>query len=146
MTATRCATAARLVWSLVIQCAGHLWPLWAMLGILGGIFWFCMSAVDYAPASATTRDTMSDVGGRVTSFCREHRRLPSSLDELPRVSEKGGVIVDAWGRPIEFGTIDESNYTLTSLGSDGMPGGADEGKDIIETITVPFLCDEKDVL
>lgn len=71
---------------------------------------------------------------------RETGRPPESLQEFaPELAEetfsnsrvpiiKKGMIVDGWGRPLQY-TVQETSYTLQSLGRDGKPGGTGFDRD-----------------
>jgi len=62
--------------------------------------------------------------------------LPSQRDGLKSLVNAGisrELPVDPWGHPYQY-AVDDGEVTLTSLGSDGEPGGSDTAADITKTI------------
>ena len=60
-----------------------------------------------------------------------NNRLPTSLSQLPTLTDATNEIDDAWGHPIQYRTSPIGVVTLTSFGRDGVRGGIGEDADIV---------------
>lgn len=82
----------------------------------------------------------------IEEYRKENNSLPKRLVDLtPKYAEK--IPDDAWGREYLYEVINESNFNLYSLGSDGIKGGdggasdvdaSTDSKDLIERIQNPI--------
>lgn len=62
----------------------------------------------------------------IVAFSGQEGRLPANLDELRQSRWLTAAIVDAWGREIRYEVAGETSFRLTSSGSDGVFGTADD--------------------
>ncbi|MCZ6836080.1 MAG: type II secretion system protein GspG [Planctomycetota bacterium] len=89
---------------------------------------------------ASTKAAMGFVGSLIETYQVVQDTYPESLATLvefasaedPRLGQwLGNAMIDAWDRQLAYRFDgDRMDYTLVSLGSDGLPGGADENGDI----------------
>jgi type II secretion system (T2SS) protein G len=102
---------------------------------------------DAARRPQSTRSTMGFVASLLGDFKKRNDRYPADLKELKnsarlrdaRVAQWLGALADAWGRPIEYASLDQGRgFVLTSLGADGRPGGEDEAADLRVTGDTPL--------
>ena len=86
------------------------------------------------PAAEVTRHRMAYDHFRILDYAHEHRELPPTLDALPRLGlkpEADHYFEDGWNRKLIYETDPSGIVTLTSLGEDGVPGGARDAGDIV---------------
>lgn len=62
----------------------------------------------------------------IMAFSGQEGRLPANLDELRKSRWLAAAMVDAWGRKIRYEAMGETSFRLTSSGSDGIFGTADD--------------------
>lgn len=86
----------------------------------------------YAPERQPVRDTVARIDVLEAAIEAYHERAGMPAD-LAALGLDDARITDAWGRRFAYTVIDEAEYSLVSLGSDGAPGGvglaADIGRD-----------------
>ena len=89
----------------------------------------------------TTKTNMRTIMDAIRLYQMRKSKLPERLEEL--VGDQGDletdtVPKDAWGGEFVYERQNNRNYTLRSLGADGVDGGEDEDADINkEDITNP---------
>ena len=73
-----------------------------------------------------TRTMISQIDNAVRAFEAAHDRLPDKLDELLGKNNHARTVpTDAWGTPFNY-TKQGETFTVTSAGSDGIFGTADD--------------------
>lgn len=86
----------------------------------------------FSPERQPVRDTVSRIDVLEAAIEAYHERAGMPAD-LAALKLDDALITDAWGRRFNYTIIDEAQYSLVSLGSDGAPGGvglaADIGRD-----------------
>lgn len=78
-----------------------------------------------------TRITLTEV--RVKDYWQSNNRLPGQLSDLTPLPNRDNSTIDGWGRQIQYTKVLPSTFTLSSLGRDGVIGGADEDSDLTFT-------------
>ena len=82
---------------------------------------------EMVPKVETTDENLNFMRQGVLKFARENNTLPPNLDAVPPYLFE---VNDAWGHPIQYKINGDGTVTLTSLGSDGKPGGKGNAEDI----------------
>ncbi len=100
-------------------------PIFAVLMFAG-----CASLVDRIPRRALTDTAIGETKVRIAMYLQSEGSLPAGIQALPTRQGYANRTADGWGRPL-FYTIEENGFALTSLGKDGVPGGAGEDADVI---------------
>lgn len=75
---------------------------------------------------------LKSIDGTINAFRARYHRLPKSLAELSKASGESDYYVDntdGWGRAFAY-TVRGEQYTLTSYGADGRPGGVGLDRDL----------------
>jgi hypothetical protein len=85
---------------------------------------------EITPPRSVTDGRMHMMKRRIIRFAIAHGFLSTSVDQLPRIEGFDNGAVDGWGRPITL-RVEGATVTLTSYGSDGIPGGAGDDRDMI---------------
>lgn len=84
---------------------------------------------------ARSMKTITDIkflSGAVKKYWKENNFLPKQLiDLVPKYTEK--IPDDAWAREYLYEVINESDFKLYSLGSDGIKGGVGGASDVDAT-------------
>lgn len=80
-----------------------------------------------------TRTTMWGMKRRILRFAHQNGRLPSSVDELPRIPNMSDKITDWWGNPIHFEVTVEGVVILRSAGGRAMFRNPSEGKPLVRS-------------
>ncbi|MCC6659369.1 MAG: type II secretion system protein GspG [Phycisphaerales bacterium] len=99
--------------------------------------------------AAKTRHRLRFLGIAAAVYRKDHGQNPGSMEEL--ASGVGGRLTpfvraatdDAWGRPITIGTTAAGKLDLTSLGSDGEPGGEGAAADLRLSDQKPITREER---
>jgi hypothetical protein len=92
--------------------------------------------IDTVPQSAITPSAMTETYVRIGLYYQQHNKLPASLDMLPVRENYQNRTADVWGRPLRYTVDSESTFSLSSLGRDGMSGGAGEDADLVQKYRV----------
>jgi hypothetical protein len=103
--------------------------------IFTGVLLFAASCrsfriVDDIPPRNLTATRLVVTYNRIQDFWNQHRRVPTSPDELPDVKEKDGSMKDGWGRELNWESDGKTRVRVWSLGRDDKPGGAGEDADM----------------
>ena len=107
---------------LIALGAGHLVAVIVLLTAwqqIGGM-------PDVRSEQLETRHVLEQISYQMKEYRRRHGTLPQSLSEAVSVYSshpEPDPPVDGWGRPLIY-SVDGEDYTVTSLGRDGKPGGA----------------------
>ena len=91
----------------------------------------CESLVTRIPPKALTEGRMSVTKRRILQYAQTNDRLPQDLIALPEMPGFDTTTNDAWGYPIQYSIGEDGSVTLTSLGSDGKPGGSGDAADLV---------------
>jgi len=105
--------------------------IWLLAASAATTILFCCF-LDTVPPRNLTEARMWGLKRGILRFAREHDRLPAELSVLPQMAEFSNSTKDGWGREIKYEIGANFIVTLTSLGSDGSPGGDGEGRDIVK--------------
>jgi hypothetical protein len=89
--------------------------------------------IDWVPASALTRNEMASLKRRILRYAHVHDCLPIDLSDVPVLAGRENSGKDACGRPIAYEVGPADIVRLTSLGKDGLPGGAGDNADIVRS-------------
>jgi len=81
--------------------------------------------------SEMTYSAIGETIYRIHLYAKINGTLPSSLAVLPVRDNYANRTLDGWNRPIIYKVTPDGVLSLTSLGSDGLPGGTGEEKDIV---------------
>jgi len=74
-----------------------------------------------------TKVNMEQLGRIILSRAGEEGQVPADLGELERSQPGVGAgLIDAWGRRLKYEHLSDSVFRLTSAGSDGAFGTADD--------------------
>ena len=91
------------------------------------------SCFDLLPARGLTGIRMETMKQRILHYARTHNEFPKTVTDLPLLSSRDNTVQDGWGHDIRFEIATNGTVTLTSLGRDGLPGGAGDDADITRT-------------
>jgi hypothetical protein len=73
-----------------------------------------------------TRTNMITLKNAIEYFIANEGRTPTDLKELSMRRLLAGDTSDAWGRPLKYERISDSNFRLVSAGKDGKFGTSDD--------------------
>lgn len=102
--------------------------------LLGGLaLWLTLSAL-VLPGESRSVEILADVRQQIDVYYGAHKRYPKPDDSghLPYTSldeTRSGVVLDGFGRPLEYrmeGRWRVASYRVRSYGYDGVPGGNDD--------------------
>ena len=79
---------------------------------------------------------IGQIASRIKTYVHEHRELPPALDALRANDESINQVTDAWKRPLDYSVVGPDTFVLIGYGSDGVPGGSGDGRDIVRTYQV----------
>lgn len=74
-------------------------------------------------------DAVREVAQAAEQYRRRHGRYPSEIDEL-LTKQLSKPVIDPWGEPVRY-LRTGSGYKVLSYGSDSLPGGDGDGRDIV---------------
>jgi hypothetical protein len=63
-------------------------------------------------------------------YAKNYKKIPSSLQEIPRGGGYKNLTIDGWGHPLVYGIDKDGVITIASLGRDGKFGGEGDDSDI----------------
>jgi predicted PurR-regulated permease PerM len=86
--------------------------------------------VDVIPKSALTGTAIDETSNRIEMYFHQNRQLPLQLTDLPTRKGYMNRITDAWDRPLQYTINTPTTFTLSSLGRDNTPGGAQNDADL----------------
>lgn len=66
---------------------------------------------------------------RMFGFIPTDEELKSARKRIP---------LDAWGRSLLYTRVDSNRFVITSYGSDGVPGGEGEDRDLVAELYIPL--------
>ena len=108
----------------------------AIIGLIAGAVAVAVMG-QFADAQHQTVDTdFKTIESQLDLYVLKKGGLPSSSEGLKALVEAGisrELAKDPWGRPYQY-FVNGGEVTLTSLGSDGEPGGKETAADIVKTI------------
>jgi hypothetical protein len=93
----------------------------------------------FASKTSGQHQTMSAIGqiaSRIKTYVHEHRELPPALDALRANDKSINEVTDAWKRLLDCSVVGPDTFVLISYGSEGVPGGSGDGRDIVRTYQV----------
>lgn len=103
--------------------------LFALVGL--GTAAVSLVIVDVIPKQTLTRTAMTETTARIAMYYQRNKRLPPDLRVLPVLEGHINRTTDAWNRSLLYMIVSENTFTLSSLGEDGLPGGAGDNADVI---------------
>ncbi len=74
------------------------------------------TSVNVIPKDVLTQNRLLSLERRIQNYYRNHKRMPSTLDELMPECEREETH-DAWNKPIEYKLITTTNAVLISHGN-----------------------------
>ncbi len=92
--------------------------------------------IDATPQSAITPSAMTETYVRVGLYYQQNKKLPANLDVLPVRENYANSTVDAWGRQLRYTVDSETRFSLSSLGKDGVSGGAGDDSHLVQEYRV----------
>lgn len=133
--------------TLTNQKGFSLVEIMIVLGIIGTILALIGNRIVGANDKAKVRQAkmvLSQVSDALNSYYTDCGKYPASLNGLLKEDAdcsnwgpgaymkptKDGKILDPWNNELQYGPSDSGDFTLSSLGKDGQPGGTGYAKDI----------------
>jgi hypothetical protein len=86
--------------------------------------------VNVIPPVDMTQSAITETFVRIDIYARQTKKIPPSLDVLPKREGYANSITDGWNRPLLYRINEDGVITLTSLGKDGKVGGTGDDADI----------------
>ncbi|TAG64917.1 MAG: hypothetical protein EAZ24_17080 [Burkholderiales bacterium] len=80
--------------------------------------------------SEMTHSAIGETFYRIHLYAKANGTLPASLTILPTRENYSNSVIDGWGKPLLYATTAYGALSLTSWGSDGLPGGVGDAVDI----------------
>jgi hypothetical protein len=77
-----------------------------------------------------TRSAIGETFVRINMYAEANKKLPASIEILPRRAGYANQIIDGWGNKLKYTISKDGLITITSFGADGEPGGVAENADI----------------
>ena len=81
--------------------------------------------------SEMTHSAIGETIYRIHLYAKTNGTLPASLAMLPVREYYANRTLDGWNRPLLYKVTPDGVLSFTSLGSDDLPGGKGEEKDIV---------------
>lgn len=79
---------------------------------------------------AMTPAAMTETSVRIQLYFQRNKKLPANLSVLPVRKDYANRTTDAWDRPLIYVINGDDEFTLGSLGRDGIPGGTGRDADL----------------
>ncbi len=101
-----------------------------------GFLLVLVSFINVIPPRPRTVIALSSLRDGLVEYATDHNVLPGDLKQLLSDTNLRALQTqteDGWGRPIQYTVSENGIVLLTSLGSDGLPGGTGEKADLVGT-------------